>query len=809
MTGIIPINLWPRVRLDGDVIQTIGDVTQTQQLEAWTTVVTEFQPVGEPTLTPNMPVHIDQVDFINDERIAQFGGFLNIKGGVGQPRNVVLQAQGPMQRLRRVATSDHVLSTFESSVSDGVCVKYVLDQCNVPYDDADIADAEYILGDKVDVIWRKDQPGWAIIRELDQVFGMATLEIGDGRVVRFPYDKAPSSDFAYRTYTKGSDADFFYDERHLWDNDQVQNSWVVTGATWQTSKCDYTVWARASAANDAFESDTVRVASQPFQSDIIQDEALAREVAKRMMRWYNRQPDVVRIDVLNDPNINPGSVVILVDSTFGIDHSIAAPYLVLTVDRSGRNMSLNCIGGAAGDEGTVTSGVEKRCNKTTSDVDVPGSFTPLDIGAIPITDPIDYDCSTDGGPEGLCLSVTPADETCSLIDDAGWDIVSGGWTLDSDEITNAINNPGVVSNYRLDLDDKNWQMSGTLKLGQRTAVVLGLESTSGGYQWAMRLGTKITHLSGHVDTPRAIVLIGPDESVSTPEGHGWKPDVDLNFLMTYNDTAHILTAEVSQGSRDYFLALDGTDLGTDFGVFVETSQDDEVSSSSSQDFTTGLWGISPEGGCIPAGGDGGGDDLTSGPWTIIGGAWSTPGTLVSATSRADSYIYHTAPVDLVAHSDGIDSFTITYSVDMRNENLESILTIAKDVPGLGLAGGIAAVVIGGKTWHSALCGVPLNERTLYALVGDSETCHYTDLASLSLSDVWDVLFTWDRATSHYTVTVEDQHSHSSSIDTTDGDSNTDAGSDDLYLLLTSHHLGASEGDPGVEFTELVIVNDEA
>jgi hypothetical protein len=102
-----------------------------------------------------------------------------------------------------------------------------------------------------------------------------------------------------------------------------------------------------------------------------------------MMRWYNRQPDTLTVQSLNDPNVNCGSVIGVKDEAYGIDLTADAdetPYLILTIDRRGDEMTLNCLGGAAGDTGTITSGVEKVCNATsTAAFDTPPAFTPPTI----------------------------------------------------------------------------------------------------------------------------------------------------------------------------------------------------------------------------------------------------------------------------------------------------------------------------------------------------------------------------------------------------------------------------------------------
>lgn len=402
MSGLSVVRPWYRFRLNNVRYDLTGDVTQTEQLEAWQTTVADVELYDAPTLVRGAQVDIYQVKFDTAEMAPQFQGYLNNRLASSFPHQVSLRCQGPLHRLRRASQSGHNLT----GMTDGEAVMYVLDGCNVPYDPDDIEDAGYVLGAEVDIFWQRDQIGWEVVEELDRVMGMSTIDIGAGRVVRFAYDRAPSSAHVTHTYTKGVDANFWGLDRSLWDLDSIQNIWHVTGATWQNAaNCSLTPWARAEGPNDAFETDGVRVRKQPFQSDVIQDESLAEAVARRMMRWFNRDPDEITLVAENDITVHPGTVIGVKDPIYGIDLvsvADASPYLVLTVDRRGHEMTLRCVGGLGGPQGTVTHGVEKRCNKTVSDVNIPGDFTIPTIGIPPMIAIGGYDCFLDGGPGGVC-----------------------------------------------------------------------------------------------------------------------------------------------------------------------------------------------------------------------------------------------------------------------------------------------------------------------------------------------------------------------------------------------------------------------
>lgn len=405
---------WSRVRLGPELgqVDVVGDVTINEALETATTYVAQFELFDAPEVGLGQAVEIEHVDFGAATRAAVFSGTVDVPEGTegeGGHRHV-LTASGPLARLRGTPAADVNLS----GMTDGQAWQAILTACGVPFDPADIADAGYVLGAKVPVVWLADTEGSEIGRQLNEVFGMATIEVGAGRVVRFAYDRAPSAAAISATWTRGVDADVYDLGRRrgsLWD---VLNVWRVVGATWggvgADAGCQLTVWAHAEAPHPIL-GDPRRSRPESFQSDVIQDETLARAVATRLMRWHNRPPDEVRIEALNDPNASPGDVVGVSDPLPGLDLAAAAsatPYLVLTVDRAGDLMTLSGVGGAAGATGTITSGVRRVCNRTKSLSSWPGpAFAPPAIATPPAVPVNPYDPLTDGYPEVSPIPTTP------------------------------------------------------------------------------------------------------------------------------------------------------------------------------------------------------------------------------------------------------------------------------------------------------------------------------------------------------------------------------------------------------------------
>lgn len=504
---------WHRVRVGGTQIEVEGPVVQNEQLEGWTTYVAEFTPFDSPAITEGVDADIYAIELSDLSIAPQYTGVVRKKLGSSNPERPVFQLQGPLGGLRRVSIYDFGLS----DISDGQAVQFVLAHCGVPFDSGDIADAGYILGEHQPVYWRGGQPGWEVIKELDSVFGMATIEVGDGRVVRFPYDRAPSTASMYRTYTKGEDADVWQLDRESWGIDEVRNLVKVTGATWDDDdKCARTPWARAESPNDVFESDYTRVATLDFKSDVIQDTTLARAVAERLMRWYNRLPDKIILVAQNDPGMSPGRVIGVKDGTYGVDLTADAttkPYLVLNIDRRGHEMTLTCVGGDDGEIGTVTYGVEKRCNKDVSTVPGPGDFTPPTPTVPPLV-PIDgYDCLLHGGPGGECPDECAAPTAPASCTTTGW-----------------------AEDFSL-LLDYDWKLSGSVELTDDSdALRVGVHTTGGTY--AITIAGS-SYYSGIMLAPHLYEFLAPAEYSYEP---GSAPiGTQYNWLIQYDASEDVAT----------------------------------------------------------------------------------------------------------------------------------------------------------------------------------------------------------------------------------------------------------------------------
>lgn len=369
MPAVQTFTRYTRVTIAGDVVKIVDGSVQINESVEQLCSVASFSLNARPSSTPanGDSVLIEQIDMDAHVAYALFGGTINIVEVDSAPWTFRITACDQLEKLRRVKQTGDLDLT---GMTEGEAWKAIADACDLDYDDDDICDSGYHLGGYVDVKWHDDQStsGGAMIAELDRVFGHATMTIGDNRVIRIHLDEAPDDGTGlYRSYTKDVNVTFLTNRRSLGDRDQLQNVWTVTGVTDEISKsCTAQSWAKSVSGSGYLSSRRVRVAEQTFSSDFIQDESLAVEIVKRLMRKTNRLPDTASIAIANDPQIHPGKKVRIIDHSYGNATGAGRYGMIRSLVRSGNTMACEITSGPGGDTGTITHGTEKVCNDTQS-----------------------------------------------------------------------------------------------------------------------------------------------------------------------------------------------------------------------------------------------------------------------------------------------------------------------------------------------------------------------------------------------------------------------------------------------------------
>ncbi len=513
-----------QVSIAGEVVKTTEDVSITEAIDNLCTVA-EFtlaaMPIPEPAIGDDVLIEWIELDTI-PLTFPMFGGTISAIDVDSEPWQFTVRCVDQLELLRKIKNGSDMDLT---GMTEGEAVQAVLDYCGVDYDIADIADTGYVLGDQVDVKWLKDgtTSGAQIIAELNRVFRMSLFTIGNNRVIRLPYDPTPADGTgAYATYEKGVDIEFDAHHRTYGDRDRVQNVWVVRGATRESNdgSCSRTVWARAEDGGLLVgTSRRARVAMQEFPSDLIQDEALAEAIVRRLMQDTNRLPDDGSAILENDPNLHQCSKIAIVDPQYGIE---ANPryFLVRSVARTGLTMSLELTAGPPGADGTVTHGVDKVCTDVHTDDDWPGpgggfdwadpEYPPVDPG----TEIPDFAIPDFGS--GFDVAHNEADALPIIY-------------CDSDPFADGIAVEAV-----------DWQITGTLTLtGASQRLTIGVTSDDGDYLLTI---AGVGYYAGLSAPPEHYEMATPDAVRHAP---GPVPlDTPIDWLLRWTQATNILQCQI-------------------------------------------------------------------------------------------------------------------------------------------------------------------------------------------------------------------------------------------------------------------------
>jgi hypothetical protein len=572
-------NFWTRIIYGAeDTLAKVEDDVQIQQaLEGAVTYVAEFKPTGFQTsiLNQGQEITIDTLSFElnasgNYDFRPVFTGVIDPRNAAAAPNSVTVTAVGNLRKLRKTRQTDYDMT----GKTDTQVVKDILTFCGIDFVEANIAGDGYVLGQIVPLKWKKGQSGFEVLSELDTVFGYATIELGDGTVVRFPYSKIPSeySDTIYGTsgtiknYRAGTVGLTFYDdERSLGSMDEIKNHWTVNGVSWTGAEgaadegCDYQIYAEASAENAMLGTGVYQ--HDELSSDFIQSTALAYKIAARLMRTYNRTPDTVRIEGGNDPKVGVGHLIGVRDSAYGMQLPTTQRYLVTNTVRVGDLMTIDVVGGAPGDEGTITSWVKKCCGTQKEDGtcdetagDSSGDNTP-DIPDIPDTgecDPLTnvncipgVDTETDGTnfidplvgctTDGAFFQCDPASEDydeCSSFQLSTCEGITGI----IDVCSHADSGTHWWKRTEIEMGD-TYLCSCTVRVPWRTAS---------GVPYFRKVGNDIDAVA-NVDSPSPVILrwneeIDPDlQTVSTDRAVGTPAVHSISGVVTFNQPGALLS----------------------------------------------------------------------------------------------------------------------------------------------------------------------------------------------------------------------------------------------------------------------------
>ena len=188
-----------------------------------------------------------------------------------------------------------------------------------------------------------DRPGYDLIKEIDRLTGCVTFDGPDGRVTRIAVSGLPSGSPA-RTFTEGVDFKGSNATRQK-SNDGVYNKVVVRGQgiVDPTTGLAVPIEAERHAASPYVPTPPGYRQYPAIESDLIETEEFAGEIAKRVLGEVNRRQETVTLPLTQgDSGLYPGMTV-----------AVVSPELRLTAANLYRIVELQHVFGGGGYQTTA------------------------------------------------------------------------------------------------------------------------------------------------------------------------------------------------------------------------------------------------------------------------------------------------------------------------------------------------------------------------------------------------------------------------------------------------------------------------
>lgn len=192
--------------------------------------------------------------------------------------------------------------------SDAI-IRNILEKYGITPADAYIEGSGWTLGTIDPVLLKAGQPGWNLIREIDECERYSTFTDPAGVVRRLPKTRVPGANYAW--HFRG-DVDILSASRSS-SIDNVVNKVIVKGLEYEGIAFEYT----AQAANE-FIPNPPEYVSEQFESVLIESDERAGLVAVARLEDLNRKQEDYDLVVIGNPLISPGMTVRVTCAAIGI-----------------------------------------------------------------------------------------------------------------------------------------------------------------------------------------------------------------------------------------------------------------------------------------------------------------------------------------------------------------------------------------------------------------------------------------------------------------------------------------------------------
>jgi hypothetical protein len=208
------------------------------------------------------------------------------------------------------------------STDDAALIRNALEAMGIPSSNAHIESSGWTMGVVEVVVLPSGRAFWSMIEETDTLAGYRTYTDRAGVVRRMRVSGNVGVGAAF-DYSEGVNIIKATRRRAV---EGIVNKCIVTGLTYEGLQIGGPGIAEAQADNP-FISDPPRYIAQKIQSNLVEDDAKALEIAQRTVSDKNRRPEIFELEVIGNPLLEPLSVI-------GLTHAdLEAGSGLLLVDR--------------------------------------------------------------------------------------------------------------------------------------------------------------------------------------------------------------------------------------------------------------------------------------------------------------------------------------------------------------------------------------------------------------------------------------------------------------------------------------------
>lgn len=273
----------------------------------------------------------------NGQMALVFRGELSGVSWAHFPAGISLDARSILARVEmKWAGGDYEYT----SQDDAAVIRNLLEKYGIPNTEANIELSGWTLGEIQPVPFVNGDTGQSLIAQIDELAGYRTFTIASGVVLRRRISGKAGPSAAWN-FKRGVD---IISAKRMRTLDGVVNHAIVRGLTYE----DLEVVQEASAPN-AYIPNPPGEAAYETQSDLVETDAKALEIATRIVADRNRRPERLELQVIGNPLIQPGATIQVDHSDLGVSgarvfvenvsHSISDQGFTTTIRTTGGNLS--------------------------------------------------------------------------------------------------------------------------------------------------------------------------------------------------------------------------------------------------------------------------------------------------------------------------------------------------------------------------------------------------------------------------------------------------------------------------------------